>query len=56
MVDILNACLYGLIEIFTWKAFVLQLVGIAIGLVVGTLPGIGGPAALALSSARAGEL
>ena len=48
MVDILHASLDGLIEIFTWKAFILQLVGIAIGFMVGILPGIGGPVALAL--------
>jgi putative tricarboxylic transport membrane protein len=48
MVDILHACLHGLIELFTWKAFVLQLVGIAIGFMVGILPGIGGPVTLAL--------
>jgi TctA family transporter len=48
MVDILDACLQGLIQLFTWKAFVLQLVGIAIGFLVGILPGIGGPVTLAL--------
>jgi putative tricarboxylic transport membrane protein len=48
MVDILDACLQGLIQLFTWKAFVLQLLGIAIGFMVGILPGIGGPVTLAL--------
>ena len=48
MVDIFNAAYDGLIQIFTWKAFALQLVGIAIGFTVGILPGIGGPVALAL--------
>ena len=48
MVDIFNAALHGLADLFTWKAFVLQLVGIAIGFMVGILPGIGGPVALAL--------
>ena len=48
MVDILDACLQGLIQLFTWKAFVLQLAGIAIGFMVGILPGIGGPVTLAL--------
>ena len=48
MVDILDACLQGLIQLFTWKAFALQLAGIAIGFLVGILPGIGGPVTLAL--------
>jgi TctA family transporter len=48
MVDILNASLHGLIQLFTWKAFVLQLAGIAIGFLVGILPGLGGPVTLAL--------
>jgi TctA family transporter len=48
MADILYACLQGLIQLFTWKAFVLQLAGIAIGFVVGILPGLGGPVTLAL--------
>jgi putative tricarboxylic transport membrane protein len=48
MVDVLDAFLNGLIQLFTWKAFVLQLVGIGIGFVVGILPGLGGPVTLAL--------
>ena len=48
MVDILDAGLQGLIQLFTWKAFVLQLAGIAIGFMVGILPGLGGPVTLAL--------
>jgi TctA family transporter len=48
MVDILDACLQGLVQLFTWKAFSLQLAGIAIGFMVGILPGIGGPVTLAL--------
>lgn len=48
MVDILHAFIDGLIQLFTWKAFILQLVGISIGFVVGILPGIGGPVTLAL--------
>jgi TctA family transporter len=48
MVDILDASLQGLIQLFTWKAFVLQLAGIAIGFLVGILPGLGGPVTLAL--------
>ena len=48
MVDILDACLHGLIQLFAWKAFALQLAGIAIGFLVGILPGLGGPVTLAL--------
>ena len=48
MADILDACLQGLLQLFTWKAFALQLAGIAIGFMVGILPGIGGPVTLAL--------
>ena len=46
MVDILDAGLQGLLQLFTWKAFALQLAGIAIGFMVGILPGIGGPVTL----------
>ena len=48
MVDILDAVLQGLLQLFTWKAFALQLAGIAIGFMVGILPGLGGPVTLAL--------
>jgi TctA family transporter len=48
MADILDACLNGLIQLFSWKPFALQLVGIAIGFMVGILPGLGGPVTLAL--------
>ena len=48
MAEILDACLNGLLQLFTWKAFVLQLAGIAIGFMVGILPGLGGPVTLAL--------
>jgi len=48
MADILDACLNGLIQLFSWKPFALQLVGIAIGFLVGILPGLGGPVTLAL--------
>ena len=34
MVDIFHAFVDGLIQVFAWKAFVLQLVGIAIGFMV----------------------
>ena len=48
MLDIFHASIDGLIQLFTWKAFALQLVGISIGFVVGILPAIGGAVALAL--------
>jgi TctA family transporter len=48
MAEILDASLQGLIQLFTWKAFALQLAGIAIGFSVGILPGLGGPVTLAL--------
>jgi TctA family transporter len=48
MVDILDAALQGLLQLFTWKAFALQLTGIAVGFLVGILPGLGGPVTLAL--------
>jgi TctA family transporter len=48
MAEILDACLNGLLQLFTWKAFALQLAGIAIGFMVGILPGLGGPVTLAL--------
>jgi TctA family transporter len=48
MGDILDAGLQGLLQLFTWKAFALQLAGIAIGFLVGILPGLGGPVTLAL--------
>jgi TctA family transporter len=48
MVDIFDAFLQGLLQLFTWKAFALQLAGIAIGFMVGILPGLGGPVTLAL--------
>jgi TctA family transporter len=48
MAEILDACLNGLLQLFTWKAFALQLAGIVIGFLVGILPGLGGPVTLAL--------
>jgi TctA family transporter len=48
MVDVFDAFLQGLLQLFSWKAFVLQLAGIVIGFMVGILPGLGGPVTLAL--------
>ncbi|MCX8022070.1 MAG: tripartite tricarboxylate transporter permease [Syntrophorhabdaceae bacterium] len=48
MVELLNAFISGLTQIFTFSTFMLMLVGIAIGFIVGILPGLGGPATIAL--------
>ena len=48
MVDLFNAFLSGLSQIFAWSTFTLMLVGIAIGFIVGILPGLGGSATIAL--------
>ncbi len=48
MVEILNAFVSGLTQIFHWQAFSLMLLGLLIGFAVGILPGLGGPSALAL--------
>ena len=48
MVDILNAFLSGFYQVFTWSTFGLMLIGIAVGFMVGILPGLGGPTTLAL--------
>ena len=46
--DFLHAALTGLVQVFTWPSFGLMLIGVAIGFVVGLLPGLGGPTTLAL--------
>jgi TctA family transporter len=48
MFELLNAFLSGLSQIFAWSTITLMLIGIAIGFLVGILPGLGGPATLAL--------
>lgn len=48
MLDIVHAFTSGFFQIFAWPAFGLMLVGIAIGFVVGLLPGLGGPTTIAL--------
>jgi len=48
MIDLLNAFLSGLSQIFTWSTFSLMLIGIGIGFMVGILPGLGGSATIAL--------
>ncbi|MBI4527477.1 MAG: tripartite tricarboxylate transporter permease [Deltaproteobacteria bacterium] len=48
MFDLLNAFASGFYQVFTWSTFSLMLIGIAVGFVVGILPGLGGPTTLAL--------
>jgi putative tricarboxylic transport membrane protein len=46
--DIIQALISGFVQCFSWSTFYLMLIGIAIGFVVGILPGLGGPTAMAL--------
>ena len=46
--DMIHALISGFVMCFTWSTFSLMLIGIAIGFVVGILPGLGGPTAMAL--------
>ena len=46
--DMVHALISGFLQCFTWSTFSLMMVGIAIGFVVGILPGLGGPTAMAL--------
>jgi TctA family transporter len=46
--DFLAAAFSGLLQVFTWSTFSLMLIGIAVGFVVGILPGLGGPTTIAL--------
>src|SRR5713226_6061663 len=48
MLEMINALISGLFQCFTWSTFSLMCIGIAIGFVVGILPGLGGPTAMAL--------
>ena len=48
MFEFLSAFVSGFYQVFTWSTFTLMLVGIVVGFIVGILPGIGGPTALAL--------
>jgi TctA family transporter len=43
-----DAFIDGLVVVLQWKAFSLMMVGMLLGFIVGLLPGIGGPATLAL--------
>jgi len=46
--DLVSALFSGLVQVFNWSTFSLMIVGIAVGFVVGILPGLGGPTAMAL--------
>ena len=46
--DLLHASVTGLGQVFAWPTFGLMLLGMALGFVVGLLPGLGGPTTLAL--------
>ena len=48
MVEMFSALSSGLVQVFNWSTFSLMMVGIAVGFVVGILPGLGGPTAMAL--------
>ena len=48
MIELITSFLSGLSQIFTWSTFSLMLIGIAIGFIVGILPGLGGSATIAL--------
>jgi len=48
MLEMFNALISGLLQCFTWSTFSLMCIGIVIGFVVGILPGLGGPTAMAL--------
>ena len=46
--DMVSALFSGLVQVFNWSTFSLMMIGIAVGFVVGILPGLGGPTAMAL--------
>jgi putative tricarboxylic transport membrane protein len=48
MLEMFTAMLAGLVQVFNWSTFSLMIIGIAVGFVVGILPGLGGPTAMAL--------
>jgi putative tricarboxylic transport membrane protein len=48
MLEMFNALFAGLIQVFNWSTFSLMIIGIAVGFIVGILPGLGGPTAMAL--------
>jgi TctA family transporter len=48
MLEMFTSLISGLIQVFNWSTFSLMIIGIAVGFVVGILPGLGGPTAMAL--------
>jgi TctA family transporter len=48
MLEMFHSLFLGLIQVFNWSTFSLMIIGIAVGFVVGILPGLGGPTAMAL--------
>jgi TctA family transporter len=48
VLEIAQAFILGLQMVFTWSTFSLMMIGIAVGFVVGILPGLGGPTTMAL--------
>ncbi|MDH3443733.1 MAG: tripartite tricarboxylate transporter permease, partial [Deltaproteobacteria bacterium] len=48
MLDILQSFVAGFFAVFAWSTMSLMLIGIAVGFMVGILPGLGGPTTLAL--------
>ncbi|MBI4528703.1 MAG: tripartite tricarboxylate transporter permease [Deltaproteobacteria bacterium] len=48
MIEMANAFLSGLYQVFSWSTLSLMLIGIFVGFWVGILPGLGGPTTLAL--------
>src|SRR5688572_28739152 len=48
MVEMFSAPSSGLYQVFNWSTFSSMMIGIAIGFVVGILPGPGGPTAMAV--------
>jgi TctA family transporter len=48
MIELAEAFISGLFQVFSWTTLSLMLLGILLGFVVGILPGLGGPTTLAL--------
>ena len=48
MIELLNSFLLGLNLVFSGTSFIMMLLGIAVGFIVGILPGLGGPTTIAL--------
>ncbi len=48
MFEYINAFVQGFFMLFVWSTFSLMCIGIVIGFIVGILPGLGGPTAMAL--------